>query len=125
MKSKIVKKAVSLLEILVSAVLLSLVVGGLTSAFFSVREYIRHAKERSTAADLAYSHSRTLYQDVRGDTWDTGRLSDGTNQSLPLSGDPRWNDIDNINYESPNTKYEVSDVAGHYRQVEIIVEYPD
>ncbi|MCF7887963.1 MAG: hypothetical protein K9L76_01645 [Candidatus Omnitrophica bacterium] len=126
MKNKITKKAVSLLEILISVVLLTLVVGGLTSVFLTVRRYIRHAKERSTATDLAYSYSRTLHQDVRADSWDTGCLSNGTVRSLPLPGDPRWNDIDNINYEDLNTKYEVSNVAGQdYRQVKITIEYPN
>ncbi|MCF7887511.1 MAG: hypothetical protein K9L71_03790 [Candidatus Omnitrophica bacterium] len=125
MKSKVTKKAVSLVEILVSAVLLSLVVGGLVAAFLSVSSYIRHAKERSTATDLSYSHFKTLHQDVRADSWNTGNLSDGTNQSLPLTAG-EWMNIDGINYEGPNTKYEVDDVTSQdYREVEVTVEYPD
>ncbi|MFO8053233.1 MAG: hypothetical protein R6U54_04690 [Candidatus Omnitrophota bacterium] len=124
MKRKIAKKAVSLLEILISAVLLTLVVGGLTSAFFTVRAYIRHAQERSTAADLSYSHSRTLYGEVKADGgWYANGFS-GINKSLPLSGS--WSNIDGINYEDSNTRYEVNSVNNQdYRQAEIIVEYPD
>ncbi|MCF7874155.1 MAG: prepilin-type N-terminal cleavage/methylation domain-containing protein [Candidatus Omnitrophica bacterium] len=119
------KKAISLLEVLVAAIVLALVAGGLISTFLTVRKYIRHAKERSTATALSYSHVKTLYEDVRADSWNTGSLSNGLNQSLPVGGQ-NWSSIDNINYQSANTKYKVDNVGGQpYREVTITVEYPD
>lgn len=138
MAKKSNKKAVSLVEILVSAVLLSLVVGGLIAAFLTVRRYIRHAKERSTAAALSYGHSRTLHEDVRADTWDAGGgnpLDLGTT-NLPLIADD-WDSVDNVDYDTDadgdgdRSRYEVTgvdmdgDTIDDYRQVQIIVEYPD
>ncbi|MCF7893299.1 MAG: hypothetical protein K9L77_03950 [Candidatus Omnitrophica bacterium] len=119
------KKAVSLVEILAAALILSFVVGGLISAFLGVRRYIRHAKERATAANLSRSHLRTLLSQVRNDSWNSGGLSAGTSQSLP-TGSEDWSDIDNIDYEGANTQYQVSHIAGQdYRQVNITIEYPD
>jgi hypothetical protein len=119
------KKAVSLMEILAAALILSFVVGGLISAFLSVRRYIRHAKERATATDLARSHSRALLSEVRADSWDSGGLAHGTSQSLPTgSGD--WSDIDNVDYEDANTQYQVNNQPGQdYRRADITIEYPD
>lgn len=118
MAKKSKKKAVSLVEILVSAVLLSLVVGGLTSVFLTVRRHIRHAKERSTAAGLSLSHSRTLHEAVRADTWgsSTNDLYPGTTSLLDYT-------IDNITY-TPN-QYAVSNTSYQYREVEIKYGYPD
>ncbi|MCF7869875.1 MAG: type II secretion system GspH family protein [Candidatus Omnitrophica bacterium] len=116
MKTKNKRKALSLVEILVSAVILAVTVMGLVSVFVSGRRYINRANKRSVAAALVTSFSRDFYRDVRADTWGSGRLRGGTHNLDQFN-------IDNINYDG---EYTVSGVSGRdYREVTITFQYPD
>lgn len=110
------KKAVSLVEILVAALILGIVVAGIVSVFFTARNYIARANKRSVATSLSHSNLRVLPGAVREDTWGSGDLSLGTT-SLPQ---------ENIDLYSYSGRRIVRPVEFQdYRQVEIRVSYPD
>jgi type II secretory pathway pseudopilin PulG len=117
------QKSFTLMEIIVSSLIFVVVFGGLLTSFLKVRDYIRHANQRSVATDLSRSKSRDLQRDVRADSWDTGNLSATTHSLGSLK-------IDNITYDDPSAsgsnKYEVStDSTYNYRKVDITIHYPD
>jgi Tfp pilus assembly protein PilV len=111
----IMKKAVSLVEILVAAVLLSAVFAGLLASFVSVRQYINRANSRLAGANLARGTLSSLSAYVKADIWNTtGKLNNGytENAAVPVDG------------SSYNVAYSVADVGGHdFRQVVMNVTY--
>ncbi len=117
MQSRNTKKSVSLVEILVAAVVLSFLAGGLISMFIGVRRYIRRANERTVATSLAYSQSRALLGAVRADFWDSD--GDLEEDETYQSDDVLW--IDNIGY---SWEYTVSGTDHDYREVAITVKWP-
>lgn len=115
------KKSVSLVEIVIATVILTLVVSGLISAFLTVRHYIRRANERTVATSLSYSDSRVLpFVHIDASTWVGGDL-DPT--SSPVALPPR--NIDGITYDG--RQYRVTqgpiDPVWGYREVDIDVQY--
>ncbi|MCU0652149.1 MAG: prepilin-type N-terminal cleavage/methylation domain-containing protein [Candidatus Omnitrophica bacterium] len=65
------KKGVSLLEILVSVVILAIGVGGLGGIFVASKNYIQHSKSRIAGGELGKLFLSPLQMAVREDTWDT------------------------------------------------------
>jgi len=109
-------KGFTLLEIIVSLLILSLVIAGTMSAFTASRRYIKRAQHRLQATNIARGILEDLYREVRQDTWDTGRLRNGYSETNTVT-------IDNITYTSNLT---VSDVSGHqYRQVTVNVTWTE
>jgi type II secretory pathway pseudopilin PulG len=78
------KKALSLLEILVSITLLSITMTGMLNIFTSSTRQSRYSRSRLTAAELARSFVDALHMDVRQDQWGTNCLS-GFAGSCPSS----------------------------------------
>jgi len=81
------KKALTLLEILVSITLLSITMTGMLNIFTSSTRQQRHSRSRLTAAELARSFVDPLHMDVRQDQWGTNCLSGfaGSCPSAPLT----------------------------------------
>ena len=59
------KKAVTLTEILVGAVILAVTCGGVLAAFAGARTYVARADRRLAAANLARAQLNAFYVDVR------------------------------------------------------------
>lgn len=74
------KKGVSLLEIIVAMVVLSLVMLGMTSLFFAAKANLFHSGARTSAVQLGKLFLDPLQMHVRSDNWDTAAnaLSTGT-----------------------------------------------
>jgi type II secretory pathway pseudopilin PulG len=108
------KKAISLVEIMVASILLAAVLAGLLASFVSVRRYVARANSRLDAANLARGSLNSLSTDVRADTWNTtGNLSAGyTNQNTVV--------LDGSSYVA---NYTVIDTGHDFRQVVMNVTY--
>lgn len=63
------KKGLTLIEILVSAIILALVLTGLVNIFVAGKRYILHTRSRMTAAELSGFFLDPLQMQVRQDTW--------------------------------------------------------
>ena len=71
------KKGLSLIEILVSMIIMGLVVSGLVGIFISGKRYILHSRSRITGGELGRYFLDPLQMQVRQDTWSTSCLSTG------------------------------------------------
>ncbi|MFH0738281.1 MAG: type II secretion system protein [Candidatus Omnitrophota bacterium] len=65
------RKGFTLLEILVSVILLAMMITGLTEVFISARRFALHNRSRMAAAQMSKTFLDYLYMHVRADTWDT------------------------------------------------------
>ena len=78
------KKALTLLEIIVSVIILALVVTGLANVFVAGKRYIQHSKMRMSGGELGKHFLDPLQNDVNASTWNTtSRL--GTASAAPTS----------------------------------------
>lgn len=82
----------TLTEVIVSAVILSVVFAGLLATFIGVRKYAKRANQRLVATNLVNFQFSNLYKEVRANDWDTGNLRIHT---FDLPDDY---DIDNTEY---------------------------
>jgi len=65
------RKGLTLLEILVSVILLAMMITGLTGVFISARRFAIHSRSRMAAAQMSKTFLDYLYMHVRQDTWGT------------------------------------------------------
>lgn len=77
------KKGFTLLEIIVSLVILSLTVAGLANIFVSGKKWLLHARSRMTAGELGKYFLDPLQMQVRQDTWSSTCLGTGTPANCP------------------------------------------
>jgi len=116
------KKAMTLTEVLVGAIILSLVFSGLLATFVGVRRYIKRANRRLVAVNLAKLDLNELYQEVDESIWNTGNLRTGTRNIGDYT-------IDRQVYQAAGgnrNRYIVSNVHGRdYRRVSVILNFPD
>ena len=127
----------TLMEIVVSLIILAAVFGGLTATFVGVKRYVSRASRRLTAVNLGRQALNALYIHGRADTWDTGALIPAT-RSFAAGGITQVPDsiiIDNFTYGNavaavdglwpdPNN-YIVRAVGGRqYREVAVTIWYP-
>ena len=113
-----VRKGVTLTEVIVGAVILSIAFGGLLATFVAVRKYVNRANKRLIVVNLVTNQFDNLYREVRGDTWDSGALQPGSTNLNSYT-------IDGLVYQdagAPNS-YSVATV-GNYRQVSVTINYP-
>ncbi|MFA5177376.1 MAG: prepilin-type N-terminal cleavage/methylation domain-containing protein [Candidatus Omnitrophota bacterium] len=80
------RKALSLLEIIISMVILALVITGLINVFISGRELIKDSRYRMSAGEISKLFIDPLQYYVRQDTWNsscfgTNSLANTTNGS--------------------------------------------
>ncbi|MFA5150529.1 MAG: prepilin-type N-terminal cleavage/methylation domain-containing protein [Candidatus Omnitrophota bacterium] len=66
------KKALTLLEIIISMVILALVISGLINVFISGRQLIQHSRYRMSAGEISKLFIDPLQFYVRQDTWNSG-----------------------------------------------------
>jgi prepilin-type N-terminal cleavage/methylation domain-containing protein len=92
------KKGFTLMEILVAALIMVLVMTGLTSVFVAGRRHILHTRSRIQAAELGRLFLTPLQMDVRQDQWGSSNcLRTGT-------GCPGAQTIDSITYTPTYTR---------------------
>ncbi len=85
------KKGFTLIEILVSALILALVMTGMANIFLASRRHLMHTRSKTQAAELGRLFLAPLQMDVRQDQWSSNCLGSGT-------GCPGAETIDNITY---------------------------
>lgn len=73
------RKGLSLLEILIAGVILTLVLAGLLNTFLAGKRWVLHNRLRMTGGELGKYFLDPLQQQVRQDTWSTSCLSTGGN----------------------------------------------
>lgn len=129
------RKAFTLMEIIVSLIILASVFGGLTATFLGVKRYVARASRRLVAVNLGRQVLNALNVYVRADTWvpNTGPLQSSAAPGVThncVVGEVQVPDsitIDNFTYGDaahPNN-YVVRDVAGRqYREVTVTIWYP-
>lgn len=112
------KNALTLVEILTAALILSITFGGLISAFMGSREYAIRADRRLRAVNYAREGLNSLYREVSAATWDA-------------TGNPLGASITNATLVNPTglpnyiVTYDCAAVAGReYRQVNVTANYP-
>tara|TARA_Y100000031_G_C8015592_1_gene290117 strand:+ start:43 stop:390 length:348 start_codon:yes stop_codon:yes gene_type:complete len=110
------KKSLTLIEIIVGAVILALVFGGLVASFVAVRRYVNRADIRLAASNLGRGVLDSLYSHVHAN-WDTdGDLIPGDHAGALDTT------IDGRRYTG---NYISANVTGFdYRQVTVNVNYP-
>jgi type II secretory pathway pseudopilin PulG len=127
------RKSLSLVEVIVSSVILALVFGSLLLAFVAARSSVERATKRLTAFNIARSTMNDLFREVRQDEWDDGYPAsiDG-DPVCPLyaSPDEQWYThelpdytIAGIDYQ--DNSYATRNVAGmDYREARMYIHYP-
>jgi prepilin-type N-terminal cleavage/methylation domain-containing protein len=63
------KKGFTLLEVIVSTILLSLIMGALASLYFGAKRWVLHARMRMQATEVSTSYLDPLQRNVRQDQW--------------------------------------------------------
>ena len=110
-------KATSLVEIVISSLILAVVFAGFVAGFVSVRKYIARSQKRLVGANVTRETFGYLTGDVNATTWGaSGNFVPGT-ASLPV-----LLPIDGVTYAGNKV---VSSVAGaNYVQTTINVNFP-
>jgi Tfp pilus assembly protein PilE len=114
------KKTVTLMEVIVGAIILAIIFGGLIVTFISVRNYVNRANMRLVAANLARSRLNELNNYVREDTWNTT-----SNPLYPTSGTFIQDAVVNIYPFTYTIERRVDDLSAQgrdYRRVVIRVQ---
>lgn len=76
-------KGFTLIEILVSAVILALVMTGLANIFIAGKRHILHSRSRMTSGELARFFLDPIQMQVRQDQWATNCLGTGNPVNCP------------------------------------------
>jgi len=97
------KSGFTLVEIMVAAIVFSLIILGLVSVFIAASKHIAHSRERMTSAQLGKFFIDPLQAYVRFDTWDDidNELSVGT----------KFGEIQIINNRNFSEEHDISVVA--------------
>jgi len=94
------RTGISLLEILVSMIILALVLVGLANVFVMSKGYIIHSRSRISAGELSKQFLDPLQTYVNQETWETGNM-------LSQDGNPPGATV-NINNVDFTSHYDVS-----------------
>ena len=95
-------KAVTLVEVLVSMVLLALVMTGLVNVFGAGNHYALYSRNRMTSSEMGKLFLEPLQLAVRADSWDSGELGLGSHSCGASS-------VNTIPYTA---QYQVDNVPG-------------
>lgn len=113
------KKGFTLLEVVISAVLLALLTAGMSPLFFGVKRWIFHARTRMQGSEVSRRYLDVLQRDVRDDQWNppTNCLStDGA------AGCPGADTLDGIPY-NPNFNIGAPPFGGNSKKVRLTVTW--
>jgi prepilin-type N-terminal cleavage/methylation domain-containing protein len=98
------RKGLSLIEILVSAVILALIMTGLINIFAASKRHIVRNRSRATASELSRNFLDILQMDVRQDQWGSNCLSSSSTASCPGS--------ESLNSYTYTPSYTITDLSG-------------
>jgi len=133
------KSGLSLLEVVVSVILLALLVTGIANTFISGKRFILHSRARMSSAEMGRIFLDYLQMHVRNDTWDgaTNALATGSPiycdsnvghtpqiQGCPSENTRRLNTTskDVIVY---NATYDISDGPSNLRKVRVRISWDE
>ncbi len=127
------KKALSLLEIIVSAVIMTVVIAGFAAIFLSGKRSILHSRSRVVSAEIGKLFLDYLQTHVRQNDWDVTsptvtnglvvgtRYCDGSaNPQQPGCPNVYDRTLDNITY---NAQYTISSPYTNIRKVKAVVSW--
>ena len=128
-RKKTSPRGLTLLELLVSAVILALTLMGMANIFLGGRRWLLHARSRMTGGELGRVFLEPLQMQVRQDTWDTpaNGLSlgervcpDAHDPNCPSAGEAT---LHGIPY---NARYNIGSVAGtDLRRVQVTIRWTE
>jgi len=117
-------KAVTLLENLVSLVILMLIVSGMVGVFIAGRKHTLHSRSMMTAGELGRYYLTPMQELVRQDTWNSNCL--GTKNGAACDSEP----LLAVLPVSPNDiaytrTYQITDAPGStdVRRVKVIISW--
>lgn len=114
------RKALTLIELLVSVLILALMAAGMGSLFFSGKKWVLHSRASMAGGELGKYFLDPLQMEVNQSTWDTSCV--GANICPPASVNPTQT-LDNINY---NATYNSSPVTGTtLRRVRVTINWTE
>lgn len=82
----VLKKALTLIEILVSMLILAITMAGLTNLYISGKKWLMHSRSRMTSGELGKHFLDPLQMQVRQDQWGNNCMS---NQTTTCCSDPQ------------------------------------
>lgn len=97
MSKKNSRTGVTLIEILVSSVIIAMTLAGFANVFVAGRRYIEHSRARMSGGELGKLFLDPLQMQVRQDTW--GQAGNGLSVALPSA--PRFCDSDSSHAQQP------------------------
>lgn len=111
---------VSLLEVLISMVILSLVIVGLANVIVLSKNYLLHARTSTIATELARHFLDPLQEYVRQDTWDKTFMN---NLSVTESDSP--GDALNVSGKSYTPYYNITNLSSlpSLRKVKLTIKW--
>jgi len=109
------EKGLSLLEIIVSAVIMSLLVVGLANLFLAGKRQILHSRARMTGGELGKYFLDPLQMDVRQDLWGNNCLSAGI-------GCPGAQVVEGLSY-APNYNITSNSPIGRVNRVRVNITW--
>lgn len=107
------RQGLTLIEILVSTLILALVLAGLVNVFTSSRNYIVHYRKLSISSELGKNFLNPLEMDINQSTWGSNCLSAGINCPSDVT-------IDGTNYRP---EYEFMDFGNELRKVKLTIHW--
>lgn len=107
----------SLLEILISMIILAVIMTGVSRLFLSGRKLILHSRSRITAAELGKYFLDPLQMDVRQDLWGSNCLSSGI-------GCPGAQTINNITY-TPTYSRTLNSPISNLNKVKVTITWTE
>ncbi len=112
------RRGVSLIEVLVSAVLLALVLAGMASVFITGRRNLLHIRARGAGGELGKYFLEPLQADVNQATWGSNCLTAGT-------GCPGAVQLPPVTYTPSYTTADVSGWVGnsHLKKVKVTITW--
>jgi len=113
------RKALTLLEILISVIILALVVTGLGNVFVAGKRYIQHSRMRMTGGEIGKYFLDPLQNDVNQSTWGTtSRLG------VPANAVEQTASIDGRTYTADYTVTNNSPIA-NLNKVKVIITWTE
>lgn len=110
------RRAFTLLEVLVAAIILTLITGSLIATFIHGKRYVLHSRNRMTAAEAGKFFLEPLQMEVRQDTWDTDV------NNLKVKGYP--NSVVKVDVENYTANYTITNFTG-LRKVKLNLTWDD
>lgn len=108
-KPKVRSSGLTLVEIIISMVILALIMGGLANLFLAAKQYTLHSSFRMTAAELGRYYLERLHLHLSAETWDQSPVNPIPNNLLTVGQYKSTNNPYTAKY--PDASYTTVDVA--------------